>query len=556
MERDNTLMPLMVQSDRTMLLDVHSPSADECRRDIISFSSLVKSPEHIHTYELTPLSLWNAVSLGLGEKEIIERLRKWSRYDLDNRVLFFISDTVDRYGKLKLEEYDDGHYRLSVQNAILFVKLRSDSTVMKYLVPGGGDNSFLLEKIYRGKIKAELIKRGYPVTDTIPLTKGGPLDVSLKDDVVLRDYQKAARESFVASGGYGTVVLPCGSGKTVVGMAVMEALKTKTIILCPNVTAVHQWIRELKDKTNLTDNEIGEYTGQSKDIKDVTICTYQVLIYSETKTDEDGREIKEYPNFSLFRSKDWGLVIYDEVHMLPAPVFSITSEIQAMHRLGLTATLVREDGREDEVFTLVGPKRIDIPWVELEEKGFIAKAYCHEVKVPLRKDDELVYALATRQTKYKIAAVNDRKIEVTEQILKKHEGEQILIIGQYLEQLGYFRKKFGYPLITGSTPNKTRDELYDDFRNGRIKVLIVSKVANYAIDLPDATVAIQISGTFGSRQEEAQRLGRILRPHDRDSHFYTLVSEYTIEEEMNSNRQKFLSEQGYSYTIEHYGENT
>ncbi len=288
----------------------------------------------------------------------------------------------------------------------------------------------------------------------------------------------------------------------------------------------------------------------------MTICTYQVLIYSITKTDEDGKEIKEYPNFSLFSSRDWGLVIYDEVHMLPAPVFSITAEIQAMHRLGLTATLVREDGREDEVFTLVGPKRIDIPWVELEEKGFIAKAYCHEVKVPLEKDDELVYALATRQTKYKIAAVNDRKIGVTEKILKKHEGEQILIIGQYLEQLGYFRKKFGYPLITGSTPNRVRDELYDDFRNGRIKVLIVSKVANYAIDLPDATVAIQISGTFGSRQEEAQRLGRILRPHDRDSHFYTLVSEYTIEEEMNSNRQKFLSEQGYSYTIEHYGENT
>ncbi len=546
----------MVQSDRTMLLDVHSPLADECRKDIIAFSSLVKSPEHIHTYELTPLSLWNAVSLGLGEKDIISRLEKWSRYDLDRRVLFFISDTADRYGKLRLEEYDENHYRLSAQNAILFVKLRSDSTVMKYLTPGGGGNSFLLEKIYRGKIKAELIKRGYPVTDTIPLTKGGRLDVSLREDVVLRPYQISARDSFVSSGGYGTVVLPCGSGKTVVGMAVMEALTTKTIILCPNVTAVHQWMRELGSKTNLREDQIGEYTGQSKDIKDVTICTYQVLIYSETKTDEDGKEIKEYPNFSLFSSRDWGLVIYDEVHMLPAPVFSITAEIQAMHRLGLTATLVREDGREDEVFTLVGPKRIDIPWVELEEKGFIAKAYCHEVKVPLEKDDELVYALATRQTKYKIAAVNDRKIGVTEKILKKHEGEQILIIGQYLEQLGYFRKKFGYPLITGSTPNRVRDELYDDFRNGRIKVLIVSKVANYAIDLPDATVAIQISGTFGSRQEEAQRLGRILRPHDRDSHFYTLVSEYTIEEEMNSNRQKFLSEQGYSYTIEHYGENT
>ena len=540
----------MVQSDRTMLLDVHSPSAEECRRDIITFSSLQKSPEHIHTYVIDELSLWNAVSLGEDERSIIRKLEKWSRYALDSRILFFISDTISRYGSLVLKSFSDSDYLLEVKSSLLFLQLQSEAALSKYLKNTKIYNSFLISSLYRGKIKAELIKRGYPVVDTIPLKKGDHLEVAIKDGVSLRPYQKEAASSFLSSGGYGTVVLPCGSGKTVVGIAVMEALKTKTLILCPGVTAVHQWIRELLDKTTLTEDRIAEYTGQSKAIKDVTICTYQALIHSVTKTDEKGNEVKEYPNFSLFRNNGWGLVIYDEVHLLPAPVFAITAEIQSLYRLGLTATLVREDGKEDEVFTLVGPKRIDIPWVELEGKGFIARAYCHEVKVPLEKKDELVYALASRQTKYRIAAMNEYKLSVTESILKKHEGEQILIIGQYLEQLEYFRRKFGYPLITGSTAIRKRDELYDAFRKGEIKVLIVSKVANYAIDLPDASVAVQISGTFGSRQEEAQRLGRILRPKEKDSHFYTLVSEFTLEEEMNANRQKFLSEQGYSYTIE------
>ncbi len=542
--------PLMVQSDRSMLLDVHSPSAEECRKDIISFSSLKKSPEHIHTYELDELSLWNAVSLGEDEKSIIEKLEKWSRYPLESRIRFFISDTISRYGSLVLKPFSDSEYLLEVKSSLLFLQLQSEAALNKYLKYSKMENSFLIDSMYRGKIKAELIKRGYPVVDTIPLRKGDPLDIALKDGVELRSYQKDAASAFLTSGGYGTVVLPCGSGKTVVGIAVMEALKTKTLILCPGVTAVHQWIRELLDKTTLTEDRIAEYTGQSKGVKDVTICTYQSLVHSVTKRDEKGNEVKEYPNFSLFRNNGWGLVIYDEVHLLPAPVFAITAEIQSLYRLALTATLVREDGKEDEVFTLVGPKRIDIPWIELETKGFIARAYCHEVKIPLEKKDELLYALASRQTKYRIAAMNSRKLEVTEAILKKHEGEQILIIGQYLEQLEYFREKFGYPLITGSTAIKKRDELYDAFRKGEIKVLIVSKVANYAIDLPDASVAVQISGTFGSRQEEAQRLGRILRPKEKDSHFYTLVSEFTLEEEMNANRQKFLSEQGYNYTIE------
>ncbi len=548
MERLNK--PLMVQSDRTMLLDVHSPYAEECRKDIITFSSLLKSPEHIHTYELSQLSLWNAVSLGETEESIIEKLEKWSRYELESRTRFFISDTLSRYGSLVLKPSSDTKYLLEVKSSLLFLQLDNEASLKKYLGESKIINSFLVDILLRGKLKAELIKRGYPVVDTIPLKKGDPLDLSIKEGVELRPYQREAASAFLESGGFGTVVLPCGSGKTVVGMAVMEALKTKTLILCPGVTAVHQWIRELLDKTTITSDRISEYTGQKKSVKDVTICTYQALVYSVSHRDENGNEEKEYPNFSVFKDNGWGLIIYDEVHLLPAPVFSITAEIQSLYRLGLTATLVREDGKEDEVFTLVGPKRIDIPWIELEGKGFIARAYCHEVKIPLEKKDELDYALAKRQTKFRIAATNGRKLSVTESILRKHEGEQILIIGQYLDQLEYFREKFGYPLITGSTTIKKRDELYDAFRKGEVKILIVSKVANYAVDLPDASVAIQISGTFGSRQEEAQRLGRILRPKDKDSHFYTLVSEFTVEEEMSSNRQKFLSEQGYSYTID------
>ena len=320
-------------------------------------------------------------------------------------------------------------------------------------------------------------------------------------------------------------------------------LQTRTLILCPNVASVHQWIRELKSKTDIKDEDIGEYSGEKKEIKPITVCTYQVLTWRAGK-DED------YPHFSLFREGGWGLIIYDEVHMLPAPVFRITAELQAIYRVGLTATLVREDGREDEVFSLVGPKRYDTPWADLAEKGFIAKAYCHEIRIPLKEEDEVKYALATKREKFRIASCNPDKIAIAEKLIEKHSGDQILIIGQYLEQLDEFRKHFGYEIITGTTSNKKRDELYNLFREKKISVLIVSKVANFAIDLPDASVAIQISGTFGSRQEEAQRLGRILRPKAKDSHFYSVITEYTEEEDFASNRQKFLSEQGYNYSIE------
>ena len=539
--------PLMVQSDKTMLLDVHSPSFEECRNDIIAFADLVKSPEHIHTYTLSPLTLWNAVSSGLDSNEIISRLKKWSRYEIDERVIFFIEDNASRYGEFILTEEDQDNLRLSVKRERFFLTLFSEPTLKKYLRKGDG-NYFLISKLDRGTVKAKMVKMGFPVDDRIPLKKGSKLEFDLKDNVEIRDYQKESVDAFLSSGGYGTIVLPCGSGKTIVGIETAVTLKTNTLILCPNVSSVHQWIRELLDKTTLTPDQIGEYSGETKTIKPVTVCTYQVLTYRTKSFDKEETE-PIYPHFSIFSENNWGLVIYDEVHMLPAPVFRITAELQSIYRLGLTATLIREDGREDEVFSLVGPKRFDTPWAELTQKGFIAKAYCHEVRIPLPHTLELEYALAPKKEKYRIASQNPLKIKVAEAILKKHEGESILIIGQYLEQLQVFRDHFGYPIITGTTSNKKRDELYDKFRSGEEKVMIVSKVANFAVDLPDASVAIEISGSFGSRQEEAQRLGRILRPKARDSHFYTIVTEYSQEEEFASNRQKFLSEQGYSYSI-------
>lgn len=538
--------PLTVQSDRTMLLDVHSPDADRCRSDIIAFADLVKSPEHVHTYQISQLSLWNAISSGLDADEILSRLRTWSRFDIDSRVEFFIRDQAERYGDFILTELDDDYLLLTVRRPVFALQLKAEPQ-LKALLEAESESSFRVLRMNRGVLKARMIKLGFPVDDRIPLRKGEPLEIKLRNTFSPRPYQTDAVSALLGDGkngsGYGTIVLPCGSGKTVAGILAMSRLNTRTLILCPNVTAVHQWIRELLDKTELTENEVGEYSGERKDMKPVTVCTYQIITW-RPDTDSD------YPRFSLFRDGGWGFIIYDEVHMLPAPVFRITAELQAIHRLGLTATLVREDGREDEVFSLVGPKRYDTPWSELEAQGFIAKAYCHEIRLPLPEDLEIKYAIAKKREKYRIAAENPLKIEAAKRIIKAHEGDSILIIGQYLEQLEEFRSRFGYPIITGSTPARRRDELYALFREGKEKVLIVSKVANSAIDLPDASVAIQISGTFGSRQEEAQRLGRILRPKAKDSHFYTLVTEYTEEEDFAQNRQKFLSEQGYSYSIE------
>ena len=539
--------PLTVQSDRTMLLDVHSPDAAACREDIMAFSDLVKSPEHVHTYQLSPLSLWNAISSGIGTDEILSRLDKWSRYAVDERIRYFIEDQGRRFGDFVLEEYDEKDLILSVRRPVFALQLRSERSLSAVLRPDTSD-TFLLSRLDRGKLKALMIKLGFPVDDRIPLRKGESLDIRLKESLEPRDYQKDAAASLLGNGGpgtgFGTIVLPCGSGKTVVGMLVMAALKTSTLVLCPSITALRQWKRELLDKTWLNADQIGEYSGEKKEIRPVTLCTYQVLAWRSDSADE------EFRHFDLFRSHDWGLVIYDEVHMLPAPVFRITAELQSMHRLGLTATLIREDGLEDEVFSLVGPKRYDTPWLELQKQGFIAKAYCHEIRIPLPEDQEVPYALSSGREKFRMAAENPKKTDVVKKLLERHENDAVLIIGQYLDQLRLLHKELGYPLITGSMATKKRDELYQAFREGRERVLIVSKVANNAIDLPDASVLIEVSGTFGSRQEEAQRLGRILRPKDKDSHFYTLVTEYSKEEEFAQNRQKFLSEQGYGYTID------
>lgn len=540
--------PLLVQSDRTILLDLSSNDAEKARLDIIPFAELVKSPEHMHTYTLSPLSLWNAISAGLSAEEIIARLRKWSRFDIDQRVLFFIEDTAGRYGSFILTEDEENNEKLllKVKRKLFFMQIASSNLAKKYLRPEG-EGTFSLDRLNRGKIKVELIKMGFPVDDRIPLSRGERVEMDLSGTFSARDYQESAVNSFLGNGergtGFGTIVLPCGSGKTIVGILAMARLKTRTLILCPNVQSVHQWIREIRTKTNIADDMIGEYSGDVKEMKPITVSTYQILTYRKPGTEE-------YAHFSLLRDGRWGFIIYDEVHMLPAPVFRITAELQSIYRLGLTATLIREDGREDEVFSLVGPKRYDSPWSELAQRGYIAEAYCHEIRVPLMEEDEVGYALASKREKYRIASVNRRKLDIVEGLVQKHSEDSIIIIGQYIEQLEEVGKRFSWPIVTGKTSNKVRDEIYQKFRNKEIRVLIVSKVANFAIDLPDCSVAIQLSGTFGSRQEEAQRLGRILRPKERPSHFYTIITEYSEEEEFAMNRQKFLSEQGYSYTLE------
>ena len=534
--------PLIIQSDRTLMLDVHSPSYNDCRDQIIAFSELVKAPEHVHTYQISAISLWNATSAGLSADEIIDRLTTWSKFAVPASVFSFIKEQASRYGKLILLPNDEKSHSLEVSDPFIATAIATDAKLKKLIRATSDPAVFEINTYDRGTAKLELIRRGYPVDDRIPLVKSEHIPMSLKAE--LRDYQKQALGSLLGDmgpgTGFGTIVMPCGSGKTVVGLGIMCALQTRTLILCPNVVAVHQWINEIRAKTDIPSDMVGEYSGEKKEIKPITVCTYQVLTYRSSKDDD-------FVHMNTIKGSAWGLVIYDEVHMLPAPVFKITAELQAVYRAGLTATLIREDGREEDVFSLVGPKRFDIPWTDLSQAGWIADAYCIEMRVPLSEDLALPYAVATKRDKYKIASTNPEKEKVIEALLSKHMGESIIIIGQYLDQLKEVQKRFGFPMITGSTSNDKRDQLYASFREGNDKVLIVSKVANFAIDLPDASVAIQISGTFGSRQEEAQRLGRILRPKSRSSFFYSVITKYTVEEEFSSNRQRFLVEQGYRY---------
>lgn len=551
--------PLIIQGDRTILLDVHAPRADEARNALIPFAELEKSPEHLHTYRITPLSLWNAASAGFTPDVVSDTLDGFSRFPVPPAVRTWVVETMARFGSIRMIPSDDPDYLvLTTDIPLVYRELEASRQMKKYLVPSGTDE-FRLAVLDRGTVKQELLKLGWPVQDEAPLKDGDPLEISLRETtlsgspLVIRDYQRTAAAALVGDKGpgtgFGTIVLPCGSGKTVVGMTVMEMLATSTLILTTNVAAVHQWAAELVDKTTLTREEIGEYTGDKKEIQSVTIATYQILTWRPDKE-------SPFPHFSIFRERAWGLIIYDEVHLLPAPVFRVTAEIQTVRRCGLTATLVREDGCEGDVFSLVGPKRYDVPWKDLEEQGWIATARCMEIRVPLATEHEIDYAVAGQRQKYRIASENPAKYAVVLELIREHEGDSILVIGQYLKQLEKIASELGVPIITGKTPNVERDRIYGNFRSGAMKVIVVSKVANFAIDLPDASVAIQISGTFGSRQEEAQRLGRILRPKDKDSHFYTIVTARTVEEDFAANRQKFLAEQGYEYSITRWDEMT
>ncbi|MDC7225612.1 MAG: DEAD/DEAH box helicase [Spirochaetales bacterium] len=544
--------PLIVQSDSSLMLDVHHASFENARNDIAAFAELEKSPEHIHTYRITPLSLWNAASAGIPADEVESRLSRWSRFDVPENVLFSVRQTINRFGQLVLKETENPDLLLlEAENQNIVVELESRKSLSKLLMREG--DGFLVKLVDRGTVKVELIKAGWPVKDIAPLTEGEPLEFSLREQTLggkefsIRDYQIEAASAFYGEGkqgfGFGTIVMPCGSGKTIVGMKAMDLCRTNTLIITTNIAAVHQWMRELIDKSAIDPELIGEYTGSRKEIKPVTIATYQILTWRPDKE-------SEFPHFKLFSEGGWGLIIYDEVHLLPAPVFRVTAEIQAVRRIGLTATLLREDGREADVFSLVGPKRFDVPWKELEAKGWIAEAGCNEIRVDLPEDLLIQYAAADKRQKFRIASENPRKLEIVKQLVENHNEDMILIIGQYLKQLHSVAKMLKAPIITGKTPNAEREVIYQDFREGKVRVIVVSKVANFAIDLPDASVAIQLSGTFGSRQEEAQRLGRILRPKERNSWFYSVVSNYTTEEVFSANRQKFLTEQGYKYNIE------
>jgi DNA excision repair protein ERCC-3 len=553
--------PLIVQSDKTLLLDVHAPGADEARAAILPFAELEKSPEHIHTYRITPLSLWNAASAGFSADDVTATLNRYSRYQVSEGVTGGFADTMSRYGKIKLRPAPgadplSGDLILCTADETVAKEINAAKALDDYLVKTA--DGFICKLVNRGTIKRELIKLGWPVEDEAPLREGDRLEMELRETClsgkpfVLRDYQIEAAKAVLGSQGpgtgFGVVVLPCGSGKTIVGMELMAMLKTNTLILSANVAAVHQWIDELLDKTTLTREQIAEYSGDSKSIAPVTIATYQILTWRPVKGGD-------FPHFSLFRKWPWGLIIYDEVHLLPAPVFRVTAELQAVRRLGLTATLVREDGDEDAVFSLVGPKRYDVPWKDLEKQGWIAEALCVEVRLDLPEDSKIPYAVAGKREKYRIAAVNSRKEDAAVELVQNHRDDQILVIGQYIAQLESLAKRLNAPLVTGKTPNAERERIYGEFKRGELRVMVVSKVANFALDLPDASMAVEVSGAFGSRQEEAQRLGRILRPKGgRNSWFYTIVSRLTVEEEFAANRQIFLAEQGYRYSIQFWSD--
>lgn len=546
--------PLIVQGDRSILVEVDNPKYAEARDALAPFAELEKSPEHIHTYRLTPLSLWNAAAAGHSAASMIDVLGKYSKFPLPTNLAPDITETVSRYGRVRLEKADEGKLRLVCADRPLLEELARQQKVRQYLGDRDGETSFLIEPAHRGVLKQALIAVGYPAEDLAGYTAGADLAIHLRElsraglPFKVRDYQRDAADIFYAGGdvrgGSGVIVLPCGAGKTIVGITAMAAVQKSVLVLTTSITAVKQWRREILDKTDLTDEQVTEYTGETKEIGPVTVATYQILAFRPDKKEE-------FPHFKLFDERDWGLIVYDEVHLLPAPVFRVTAQIQARRRLGLTATLVREDGREEDVFSLIGPKKYDVPWRELETRGWIAEATCTEVRVSLPEPLRMEYAVAEWRHKYRLASENPAKDEVVGELLQRYKNARVLIIGQYLKQLRQLCKRFNLPMITGQTANAEREDLYNKFRKGEVRHLILSKVGNFAIDLPDANVLIQVSGTFGSRQEEAQRLGRILRPKSGGevAHFYSLVTRDTRELDFAHHRQLFLTEQGYSYSI-------
>jgi len=563
----NPSNPLIVQSDRTILLEVDHPLHAEARDAVAQFAELEKSPEHIHTYRLSPLSLWNAAAGGMSAQMIIELLTSYSKYDIPANIIFDIREYISRYGRIKLIR-DGDSLLLTSSDAALIAEIIHHKRTQPFLLRQLDTNTLQVNAARRGHIKQALIHIGFPAEDLAGYTDGSPLPMKLRPVTAEgkafepRAYQYGASATFYAggapSGGSGVVVLPCGAGKTIVGLVTMADIQRATLILSPNTIAVRQWIQEIIDKTDVPPEMIGEYTGDRKEICPITVSTYQILTYRRPNTrGQTNKEVLEadeedFPHFSLFSSYDWGLIIYDEVHLLPAPVFRITAEIQARRRLGLTATLIREDGREADVFSLIGPKKYDVPWRELERQGWIATAECHEIRVGMTEDEQLNYAVADEREKYRIAAESPEKSNVVHFLAERHRDDQVLIIGQYIDQLKVLAEELEAPLLMGRTSNKQREKLYEQFRRGEIKRMVVSKVANFAIDLPDANVAIQVSGTFGSRQEEAQRLGRILRPKQDGglAYFYSIVTRDTRDQEFSANRQLFLTEQGYRYVIE------
>jgi len=547
--------PLIVQSDHTVLLEVHNPHYADARNGLVKFAELIKSPEHVHTYRITPLSIWNACAAGVLIDEVLDTLDQYTKYPIPEHIRIEIKDFASRYGRIKLNR-DTRGLILETDTAILAEELAHNKVIHPLLVDRLSDNEFLILPVNRGKIKQNLIKIGYPADDLAGYTTGETFEFKVRDCCLsgmpfhFRPYQKNAADIFHAggakTGGSGVIVMPCGAGKTIVGISCMNQIQNSTLILTTSVTAIRQWKAEILDKTTIAQDQVGEYSGNKKEVLPITISTYQIMTYRKKSTDE-------FPHLELFNERNWGLIIYDEVHMLPAPVFQITAGLQARRRLGLTATLVREDNKEDDVFALIGPKKVDIPWKDMENQGWIATANCCEIRMPLDQNIQMDYAVANGRAKFRIASENPLKIDVVKSLLNQHADRQILLIGMYINQLKAIADNLDIPIITGKTSQKKRDTLYAQFKKGDIRIMAVSKVANFAVDLPDVSVAIQISGTFGSRQEEAQRLGRILRPKpgENQAFFYSIVSKDTVEQDFALNRQLFLCEQGYEYTIKY-----